>query len=636
VGHLEIRIPLGGPREYGLDLGAAEARVTLDKGLLRAFASAALPVVLLRLEGVPAQENWTADKLFGIPNLTQLGFHIAEWKTVTYPDLPNDAAGVMRIEGPGGVTFAIAAGRHVEDAYTDMAISVATLAEDSDPMERAVDRVTRALTAGYAQRLAEHVQALRLRSGPSTVSIGDAALQTQYDVSRHLLVSGSQRSSPPLASHGVWTPDSEASSWYGLYDNVTTMQTTYGSYAAAGLFDCGLSLFDMEWRLLPRMRELARDVYGVDGAILPGYMGLNGAPISFHPQCALSPTNGAWMADLFARHWRVTQDLSFLRGRAYPWCSAIGEALAGLLLPDEQHKLHLPLSTTPAVFSDALAGWLTPNSNYDLAAMRALFSDLTSMARALREDKDAQRWSQVLSALDDFALDARGGLALAPGEAFTESGPYLAHAVPIFPLGQISIDGGERERAIVDATLDTILDAGTSRWIGSTYAWFACLAARAGRPETALAFLRDHERAFTLRNGFGTVGDQSGEGLSTNTGRGFAIEGNMLAMEAVHEMLLQSWGGVVRVFPAASVTWPSASFEQLRAEGGFVVSARRKDGATSDVRVRASVPATLRLRDPFGGGACTWSRPDVARDGADWTVSLGAGEELVGTRDRTR
>jgi alpha-L-fucosidase 2 len=338
---------------------------------------------------------------------------------------------------------------------------------------------------------------------------------------------------------------------------------------------------------------------------------------------------------VFARHWRITRDDVFLRDRAYPWCSAIGAGLIGLLRPGAGGKLHLPLSTSPEIHDNSLAAFLAPDSSYDLAAMRALFTSLTEMARALHADADAQRWSQTLAALDDFALDARGGLALAPGQPLAESHRHMSHALAI-DLGLISIEGGAAQRSIVDATLDTILDAGTSAWTGYSFAWFAKLAARAGRPETAVRFLSGYERAFTLRNGFHANGDQSEEGLSENKSSVFTIEGNMLAMEAVHEMLLQSWGGVVRVFPATSVTWPDAAFEKLHAEGGFVVSARRAGGTTSEVRVRASVPGVLRLRDPFGAAGCTWNRPDVVRDGADWTVSLPAGQELVGTRAQER
>ena len=214
----------------------------------------------------------------------------------------------------------------------------------------------------------------------------------------------------------------------------------------------------------------------------------------------------------------------FLHDRAYPWCSAIGEALVGLMVEGANGKLHLPLS--PARDPRELArAFLAPNSNYDLAAMRALFTSLTAMAQALHADADAQHWSQVQAMLDDFALDARGGLALAPGEPLTESHRHMSHALAI-QLGLISIEGGDAQRAIVDATLDALLEKGTSAWTGYSFAWFACLAARGGRPETALRFLRDYERAFTLRNGLHANGDQSEEGLERRV-----PEGKMLVMK---------------------------------------------------------------------------------------------------------
>jgi|GEM_PF-3793399 len=54
-------------------------------------------------------------------------------------------------------------------------------------------------------------------------------------------------------------------------------------------------------------------------------------------------------------------------------------------------------------------------------------------------------------------------------------------------------------------------------------------------------------------------------------------------MNAVHEMLLQSWSPtpgkldseVVRVFPAVPDAWRDVEFNDLRAEGGYRVSATR-------------------------------------------------------------
>jgi alpha-L-fucosidase 2 len=102
-------------------------------------------------------------------------------------------------------------------------------------------------------------------------------------------------------------------------------------------------------------------------------------------------------------------------------------------------------------------------------------------------------------------------------------------------------------------------------------------------------------------------------------------------MQAVHEMLLQSWGGVVRVFPAVSDQWRDVSFRDLRAEGGFVVTAERKAGRTTRVNIRATHPVTLHLRDPFAGATPTWNRVDLRRDGRDVVVTLAAGESLAGS-----
>jgi alpha-L-fucosidase 2 len=122
--------------------------------------------------------------------------------------------------------------------------------------------------------------------------------------------------------------------------------------------------------------------------------------------------------------------------------------------------------------------------------------------------------------------------------------------------------------------------------------------------------LRDYERAFTSRNGFHLNGDQTGEGLSQFTYRPFTLEGNFLAMEAVHEMLIQSWGGVVRVFPSVPSAWQDAEFRELRAEGGHKVSARRAGGRTVEVRVALGPKGRVVVRDPFDGeGQWTGASP---------------------------
>jgi len=56
---------------------------------------------------------------------------------------------------------------------------------------------------------------------------------------------------------------------------------------------------------------------------------------------------------------------------------------------------------------------------------------------------------------------------------------------------------------------------------------------------------------------------------------------------AMQEMLLQSWGARLRVFPAVPSTWQDAQIRRLRGEGAYLVSARRERGNTRWVLVQA-------------------------------------------------
>jgi alpha-L-fucosidase 2 len=107
-------------------------------------------------------------------------------------------------------------------------------------------------------------------------------------------------------------------------------------------------------------------------------------------------------------------------------------------------------------------------------------------------------------------------------------------------------------------------------------------------------------------------------------------------MEAVHEMLLQSWSAlpgqrdteVVRIFPSMPWRWHEASFQDLRAEGGWLVSARRENNATTWLKIGATRDGLLRIRDNFGGRQPTWSRPDIRKTGENFEVRLKAGQSI--------
>lgn len=74
-------------------------------------------------------------------------------------------------------------------------------------------------------------------------------------------------------------------------------------------------------------------------------------------------------------------------------------------------------------------------------------------------------------------------------------------------------------------------------------------------------------------------------------------------MRSALDMLLQSWGNKIRLFPALPDAWTDVSFHNLRAEGAFLVSASRQKGKTKFVSITslAGEPCVVKtdLIDPI-------------------------------------
>ena len=60
-------------------------------------------------------------------------------------------------------------------------------------------------------------------------------------------------------------------------------------------------------------------------------------------------------------------------------------------------------------------------------------------------------------------------------------------------------------------------------------------------------------------------------------------------------MLIQSYSGAIEVFPAIPLNWQNASFATLRAEGAFLVDAKRTNGKTSYVKVFSEKGGSTKL-----------------------------------------
>jgi alpha-L-fucosidase 2 len=388
---------------------------------------------------------------------------------------------------------------------------------------------------------------------------------------------------------------------------------------------------DFLWERKGRFERFAREFYETDGLAVPGVMTLAGEPLAGWVQYSLSPTMTSWSAHLFYLHWRYTGDDKFLRTRAYPWCREAGVSVEQLLV-ERDGRLVLPLSSSPEIFDNSDRAWMKPNSNYDLMSLRMQFLSLAEMAQAVGDRKDSEHWKSLSDRLGEYHVREDGTLKLNKIEDLPGSHRHLSNLMGIHPFNLITVDGGYGDVRMINRSLEEWEAKGTQGWTGYSFSWMAAVMARVGRGDDAYKYLDIYRRAFLLRNGFHANGDQTDQGYSSMHYRPFTLEGNFLAMNAIHEMLLQSWSPspgvlgseVIRVFPAIPKTWDTVSFRDLRSEGGYTVSASRTEGRQV-IEIKVSQDGVLRVQNNYSG-EWKWNREDVRLKGRVWEVQVKSGD----------
>ena len=94
-------------------------------------------------------------------------------------------------------------------------------------------------------------------------------------------------------------------------------------------------------------------------------------------------------------------------------------------------------------------------------------------------------------------------------------------------------------------------------------------------------------------------GDQKGGQHSNFTYRPFTLEGNFAFAQGVHELLLQTRNGHIEIFPAVPDSWKDVSFNTLRTEGAFLITAKKENGVPVTVKIYSEKGGYCNIKLPF-------------------------------------
>jgi hypothetical protein len=274
-------------------------------------------------------------------------------------------------------------------------------------------------------------------------------------------------------------------------------------------------------------------------------------------------------------------DERILRDVVFPLLRRTINYYRHFLVAGADGRLHLPATFSPEYGVDA------PDCNYDLALIRWGCATLLESARILHvtDDPLAPAWREILATLADYPVDANGFM-IGAGVPFAKSHRHYSHMLAVYPLYLVNAEQPERVDLIERSLRHWISFEGALQ--GYTFTGAASISAQLLRGDDAGFYLGELLRRFVQPN---TMYKESGP----------VIETPLSGAQTMHDMLCQSWGGVIRVFPAVPATWPDATLHNFRTQGAFLLSAARRRGVTQFVRVHSLAGSACRLRTGIAG-----------------------------------
>lgn len=446
----------------------------------------------------------------------------------------------------------------------------------------------------------------------SFVSLPDTRWESMYWIQMYKLASATREDSTIIDNQGPWLTQTP---WPGTWWNLN-VQLSYSPVYKANRLHLGESLI--------RNLEKRKMTLTLNALPLGLKDGMYMSRVSTHD--LVSPAdrpdfefgNLPWALHCVWKHYKSCMDPEFYIKRLYPLLRASMNVYLHVMYKGADGRWHLPLMCSPE-YPGPVDRTANPTSDcsYDVALFRwGCQALLEADAELGLKDPLAKRWRDVVDNLTGFACDVNG-LMVGSDLPFSQSHRHFSHLLAIFPLHLLNPEEPEQRE---------LIRRSVAHWLsfpdaleGYSYTAAACMAASMGDGAQALAYLNEL-RDYLLPN---TMYAETGP----------VIETPLSSAEAIHYMLMQCWGGIVRVFPAVPPEWGEVSFGGLLAEGAFEITAVRKAGRTVFVAVTSLAGCPLRLK-PGIAGPVAWSgkadvRPDGEEDGGGlYRIGLAMGETV--------
>lgn len=418
-----------------------------------------------------------------------------------------------------------------------------------------------------------------------------------YACQYHLAICSGNINFPPGIYGNFITTETER--WHGDYHlNYNYEAPFYAVFSSnhPELSDCYFAPLE---EFVPRGREYAKKYLNCNGIFYPVGLLPKGLfseyrdnPDEYEKMYLGQKSNASYAAIIMVMRWNSTRDTEFAEKHIYPFLKAVGEFWEDFLVfengryviyDDAIHEVPYYIENfNPFTYRKHIHA---KNNLLSLGLVRMVSKALLDISEALDTDAEKrEKWQHILTHISSYPTFYKKFKKVF---RYTEKGMAwnngnflcLQH---IYPAGQGDLNNDPEMLKIARNTFSI-----NNRWFddNATNSIFPCAVRLGIEPHFIIKKLKQNYDKFQQPNLLMLHG-------------GGCLENCSLTASTLNEMALQSYDGVIRIFP----NWDRAlacSFKNLRADGGFLVSAKIDNGNITDIEIFSENAGKAVLKNPY-------------------------------------